>query len=145
MTIRIRCMRLVKYDRHMNMSVIDSSKPSLLLLEPFPVNEFAKCPAKCNNEPDCEVVTLNSSNYCSIYSSQVTVLDVQVENGTLLLAKNPIKECLDSDYFADTNEMVCKQKFTEGMTCSRNGECSYDKGLFCKYGTCQCMKNPDYM
>ncbi len=55
----------------------------------------------------------------------------------------PIRECLNPEYFADMNQKVCKAKFTESTVCTRDGECSDSKGLVCSGGTCQC-KNPVY-
>lgn len=107
--IRTSCVRLVIYDRHINKSVNESSKSSLILLEPFKVNEIFKCLARCNIELDCVVVTLNASKYCSIFSSKITTLDFEAEHGTLTMAKKPImpsmQYCIDSDYFVDMTEM----------------------------------------
>ena len=83
--------------------------------------------------------TLNTSNHCTLYSDQITTLDLATENGTLMMANKPIRECLNPDYFADMDEQVCKAKYTESIDCKRDGECSDSKGLVCSsYGKCQC-------
>ena len=136
------CVVLVHYELHMNKTIIADSQPTYSLLEPFKVKHYSQCGAKCNDIPECQVVTINTTNYCTLFSSQITILDIEIENGTVMMTNKPIKECQNPDYFADMIEMVCKQKFTESMVCSRNGQCSNSKGLFCKYGTCQCQ-NPN--
>jgi hypothetical protein len=135
-------MKFVKYRKIRNTTVIESSQTSLKL-DSFKVSEINFCPAKCNLLPGCQAVTLNSSNHCTLFSDQITTLDLKEENGTLMMTNKPIRECLNPDYFADMNQKVCKVKLTESMACTRDGECSDSKGLVCSGGVCQC-KNPDY-
>jgi len=135
--------KFVRYRKVQNTTVIKASQSSLILLEPFKVSAINFCPARCNLVPECQFAVLNSSNYCTLFSDQVTMLDLEIENGTLMMTNKPIRECLNPDYFADMNEKVCKVKFTESMSCNRDGECSDTKGLVCSSGVCQC-KNPTY-
>jgi len=136
-------IKFVKYRQIWNTAVIESSQTSLKLVDSFKVSEIISCPSKCNLLPGCQVATLNSSNHCTLFSDQITTLDLKVENGTLIMTNKPIRECLNPDYFADMNQKVCKAKFTESTACTRDGECSDSKGLVCSGGTCQC-KNPVY-
>jgi len=133
-------IKFVRYRKIQNTTVIESSQTTLEL-DSFKVSEINFCPAKCNLLPGCQAATLNSSNHCTLLSDQITTLDLKAENGTLMMTKKPIRECLNPDYFADLNEKVCKAKFTVSMACSRDGECSESKGLVCSEGACQC-KNP---
>jgi hypothetical protein len=135
-------IKFVKYRKIRNTTVIESSQTSLKL-DSFRVSEINFCPAKCNLLSGCQAVTLNSSNHCTLFSDQITALDLKAENGTLMMTNKSIRECLNPDYFADINQKVCKAKFTESMTCTRDGECSDTKGLVCSGGACQC-KNPVY-
>ena len=135
-------IKFVKYRKIRNTTVIESSQTSLKL-DSFRVSEINFCPAKCNLLSGCQAVTLNSSNHCTLFSDQITILDLKAENGTLMMTNKPIRECLNPDYFADMNQKVCKVKFTESMACTRDGECSDSKGLVCSGGACQC-KNPVY-
>jgi len=135
-------IKFVKYRKIRNTTVIESSQTSLKL-DLFKVSEINFCPAKCNLLPGCQAATLNSSNHCTLFSDQITTLDLKAENGTLMMTNKPIRECLNPDYFADMNQKVCKAKFTESVACTRNGECSDSKGLVCSGGVCQC-KNPVY-
>ncbi len=134
--------KFVKYRQIRNTTVIEPSQTSLKL-DSFRVSEINFCPAKCNLLPGCQAVTINSSNHCTLFSDQITTLDLKAENGTLMMTKNPIRECLNPDYFADMNQKVCKAKFAESTVCTRDGECSDSKGLVCSGGVCQC-KNPVY-
>jgi len=133
----------VRYKPYHNTTVIGPNKASLTLVPAFKSKQENLCPAKCNLLPGCQIAVQNSTGYCSLYSEQVTKLDLGIEDGTLLLSNKPIQECLDHEYFADMNEKVCKLKFTESVDCSRNGECSESKGLVCRSGMCQC-NNSDY-
>jgi hypothetical protein len=146
MTSLIGCwepIQFVKYRQIWNTTVIDSSQTSLKLVDSFKVSEIIFCPVRCNRLSGCQAATINSSNHCTLYSDQITTLDLKAENGTLMLANKPIRECLNPDYFADMNQKVCKAKFTESITCTRDGECSDSRGLVCSGGACKC-KNPVY-
>jgi len=135
-------IKFVKYRKIRNTTVIEPSQTSLKL-DSFKVSEINFCPARCNLLPGCQAATLNSSNHCTLFSDQITTLDLKAENGTLMMTNKPIRECLNPDYFADMNQKVCKTKLTESMACTRDGECSDSKGLVCSGGTCEC-KNPVY-
>jgi len=135
-------IKFVRYKQIRNTAVIGSSQTSLKL-DSFKVSEVNFCPAKCNLLPGCQAATINSSNHCTLFSDQITTFDLKAENGTLIMANKPIRECLNPDYFADMNEKVCKVKLTESTVCNRDGECSDIKGLVCSGGVCQC-KNPVY-
>ena len=142
----ISCLEPIKFVRYRlinNTTVIEATKSSLTLIEPFKVSHENYCPARCNLLPECQVVTLNSSNHCTLFSGQITTLDLEIEKGTLMMANKPIRECLNSEYFADMEEKVCKAKYTESIDCKRNGECSDSKGLVCSDDKCQC-NNPVY-
>jgi len=135
-------IKFVKYRQIQNTTVIESSQTSLKV-DSFKVSEVNFCPAKCNLLPGCQAATINSSNHCTLFSDQITTLDLKTENSTLMMTNKPIRECLNPDYFADVNQKVCKAKFTESMACTRDNECSDSKGLVCSGGACQC-KNPVY-
>ena len=136
-------IKFVKYRKIRNTTVIESSQTSLKLVDSFRVSEINFCPVKCNLLPGCQAATINSSNHCTLFSDQITTLDLKAENGTLMMTNKPIRECLNPDYFADMNQKVCKTKLTESMACTRDGECSDTKELVCSGGACQC-KNPVY-
>ncbi len=136
-------VEFVKYTKIENTKLIEASTSILILLEPFEVSEISYCLARCNNYPECQVATFNSSKHCSLFSDQVTTLDLEVDDEAFIMTNKQIQECLNLDYYADTDQKVCKAKFTESITCSRDGECLDSKGLFCMDGVCRC-KNPEY-
>lgn len=135
-------MTLRKFYRYGNFQVRNSSQSSLQLQTAYQVRSEFECAGHCNRLSNCEVLTLNRTNYCSLYSSDTTLLDLTESTDTQLLSKNSkIKECLNSSYFVDTDQMICRLKFTDAMTCSRDGQCLEAAGLKCIDLECQCNQN----
>jgi hypothetical protein len=96
------------------------------------------CGVKCNFQSSCLVYTLNSSNYCTLYSNQTTVFALSTSAKMNVYGKYKIKECLDTEMYGDYNFMKCIAKHMNGLPCNRTEQCSSTKGLACFSNQCIC-------
>jgi len=124
--------KLVKYRQIWNTTVIESSQTSLKLVDSFKVSEIFFCPSKCNLLPGCQAATLNSSNHCTLFSDQITTLDLKAENGTLMMTKKPIRVWIPNTLLTWTRRFVRpssrNQRFVLGTVSAQTAKDSFVAG-----------------
>ncbi len=136
------CVEIVRYKLYEARDVSDAVAANLVLNGPFKVNDktaYMSCGMKCNLQSPCEVFSLNSTNYCTLYSDQTTVFDLrETATTSSIYAKYEIKSCLNPETYADFNLMKCVPKHSNDQPCNQTEQCLSSKGLECAGHKCLC-------
>ena len=132
---------LVKYSIYEKTDVANSS--GVWLQEPYLArNAKATCTSACNNHLSCSFVTLNTSNFCTLYGDQVSLNNTLYSPNTMILAKRELTGCV-ANYYQDFDQRVCRYQKTYTQRCKASIECLTVLGLGCVNGSCDCSINPN--
>lgn len=132
---------LVRYSRYEGKQVDGAVAVNLLVDGPFKVNAktaYLSCGMKCNLQSPCSVFSLNATNYCTLYSDQTTIFDLQPSTTSSVYAKFPITACNNPRSYADFDLGKCKQMHNIDAACNRSEQCDYGRGLDCFENKCRC-------
>ena len=128
---------LVKYSIYENTDVANSS--SLRLKEPFQLkNDKTNCLLACNNNINCRLVTLNQTNFCTLYGDQVTLNGTIYSPNTMIFTQKELTGCV-ANYYQDFDQKVCRPQKTYSQQCTKSIECLNSTGLGCVNGFCDCF------
>ena len=130
---------LVKYSTYEKTDVANSS--GFWLMEPFLVkNPLKTCTLACHNNINCRFVTLNTTNFCTLYDNQVSLNGTIYSPNTKILANKELTGCA-ANYYQDFDQRVCRYQKTYGQRCKTSIECLTVIGLGCVNGSCECSIN----
>ena len=132
--------QFIKYRLYGNITIADQYAPLLQLREPFLVSQYnpaAKCMLACNNEPNCNTLTVNTANICTLFTNQTTLIHMAPAIDIKLYSKVELKMCLNG-FYADLTASVCRAQKMFSIACLSSNECLNSLGLQCFNSTCQC-------
>ena len=132
--------QLTIYHIYSNITISDQFKPLLKLREPFKVGQYnpdRKCMLACNNEPNCNMVSVDEANNCALFNNQTTLIHTVPVIGNNLFSKIKLKMCFDG-FYADMSALVCRAQKLFSIGCFSSDECLNSVGLQCFNSTCQC-------
>ena len=128
------------YHKYSNLTLADQYKPLFQIRESFQVGQYnpaAKCMLACNNEPNCNLLTVDGTNHCTLFNNQTTLIHMASAIDIKLYSKVELKMCFDG-FYADLTASVCRAQKTFSIDCLSSNECLNLLGLQCFNSTCQC-------
>ena len=141
MLINIVSCQYIKYQLYGNLTIANQFKPLLQLRKPFLVGKYnpdSKCMLACNNEPNCNSLTIDEANICTLFNNQATLIHTASAIGIKLYSLIELKMCFDG-FYADSSALVCKAQKLFSIACLSSNECLNSVGLQCFNSTCQCL------
>ena len=128
---------LVKYSIYENTDVANSS--ILRLKDPIQLkNAKTNCLLACNNNINCRLVTLNKTDFCTLYGDQVTLNGTIYSANTMIFTQKELIGCM-VNYYQDFDQRVCRPQKTYSQQCKKSIECLNSIGLGCVNGYCDCL------
>ena len=140
LTNQSKALKLQKYSKYGNKMISGLYEAKLKVLTTFKVSSFnpsVACMAACNMNCDCALVSLNSSYYCTMFSNQTLLINLEDSTVSTIYSKDPIKQCFQGFYYIGKNN-TCQPQKGINQTCLESVECKQNLGLGCLNGLCQC-------
>ena len=132
--------KFMKYHLYGNLTISDQFKPLLQLRESFQVSQYnpeSKCMLSCNNEPNCNSLTIDKANICTLFNNQTTLIHTATVIGIKFYSQIELKMCFD-EFYADLTALVCRAQKLFSIPCLFSNECLNSLGLQCFNFSCQC-------
>ena len=142
---KVILMKFQKYSQYKNKMVSGLYEANLRVLGTFKVsssNPSVACMAACNMNCNCALVSLNSSYFCTMFSNQTLLVNLENSTVSNMYSKDAIKQCFEGFYYLGKNN-TCQPKKAINQTCLDSIECKQNLGLGCLNGLCQCS-NSDF-
>lgn len=127
----------VKYKKYLNKKIVDENLTVSSADPTFQTRNLVVCTVKCNLVSDCEMVSYDDQNRCTMFTNQTVIVDLHPSASTNVYSKNPIESCLNDDFYADMNQMSCLRRKSAGVGCDNKDQCM--KGLECADYICACI------
>ena len=144
-TNQTKAIKLQKYSQYENKMVSGLLEANLRVFDTFEVrssNPSIACMAACNMNCNCALVSLNSSYFCTMFSNQTLLVNLEDSTVSNMYSKDAIKQCFEGFYYLGKNN-TCQPKKAINQTCMELVECKQNIGLDCLNGLCQCS-NSDF-
>ena len=128
---------LIKYSIYENTDVANSS--IFRLKDPIQLkNAKTNCLLACNNNINCRLVTLNKTDFCTLYGNQVTLNGTIYSPNTIIFTQKELTGCM-VNYYQYFDQRVCRPQKTYNQQCKNSTECLNSIGLGCLNGYCDCL------
>ena len=113
----------------------DHPKEGVLVAGHF-VSDSIFCILECNKHQNCESVSYNNANNCTLYNDLISLIHTTKNTYSTIYSKNKLPICNKLNYNEDNK---CYPKKNDGITCSSSEQCKDRKNFDCINSVCQCI------